>query len=147
MENVKRTSSWPVWSACGVALFFAGCATWFQHPRDLVDEGLYRLESDKSENGRCRTEFDVSERDGRLVVTGKRNVSSERCARTAPPVVEVVEPGGRLVAREQATLSTRPHQRTGHSHAEFQVEFDSLPPRGSLIRILYDEASARRERE
>lgn len=147
MANVKRMGSRPVWNACGVALLLAGCATWFQHSRDLVDRGLYRLESDKAENGRCRTEFDVRERDGRLVVRGKRNVSTERCAPTGPPVIEVVEPGGRLVARQQATPSARPHQRTGHFHALFQVEFDSLPPYGSLIRILYDEAPPREERK
>ncbi len=134
-----------VWKAGGVALLLAGCASWF-HSRDLVDEGLYRLESDKAENGRCRTEFDVRERDGGMVVTGKRNVS-QRCGPTAPPVVEVVEPSGRLFARRKAALTTDPHRRTGHSHAEFQVGFDSLPPHGSIIRILYDEASSRRERK
>lgn len=139
MANAKRMVSRPVWKACGVALLLAGCASWF-HSRDLVDLGRYRLESDKAENGRCLTTFDVRERDGGMVVTGKRNVS-HRCGPTAPPVVEVFEPSGRLFAREQATLSTRPHQTTGHSHAEFQVEFDSLPPRGSLIRILFDGSS------
>ncbi len=146
MANVTRMGSWPVWNACGVALLFAGCAAWFQQSRDLVDKGLYRLVSDKAENGRCRTEFDVRERDGGMVVTGKRNVS-QRCDATPPPVVEVVEPSGRLFARRKAALTTDPHRRTGHSHAEFQVGFDSLPPHGSVIRILYDEASPPRERK
>ena len=146
MLRLKQTGDSSVLAAFVLVLLVAGCSSGSRHPRDLVDEGRYRLESDRTENGRCLTRFEVRERDGKMVVTGKRNVS-RRCDPTPPPVVEVVEPSGRLFGRQRAALSKQPHSRTGHSHATFHVEFDSLPPPGSLIRILYDDAPLRRQRK
>ena len=118
-------------------LMFGACAPWFQNYPDLVEQGTYHLETYAID--RCGMEAEIREKSGKLVVQGKmtfRHHPSGPVSATA--FVEVISPQGAVLARRQTSFIAVPHGRRSHPAARFEVEFDFLPPSGSLFRIRHE---------
>jgi hypothetical protein len=129
-------------TACGLVLVLTGCSSCLRSCPDLVAQGLYRAESGGG-SGRCREAVEVVGAAGVLRVHGRRDTGGTSCGPVHAMRVEILDPGGRVLACRNATLSTftgkrfsppRPDLGAERPYAEFEARFEPFPPPGSLVR-------------
>lgn len=118
-------------------LMFVGCTPWLRNQPDLVEQGVYHLETHAID--RCGIEAEILEKSGKLFVKGKmtsRHHTSGPVSATA--FVDVISPQGAVLARRQTSFVAVPHGRRSHPAARFEIEFDFFPPSGSQILIRHE---------
>ncbi len=117
-------------------LMFGACSSLFQNPPDLVEQGRYHLETQAID--RCGIDAEILERQGKLVVKGKMTFGHHPNGPvSATAFVDLISPQGVTLARRQTSFIAVRHGRRSHPAARFEIEFDSLPPLGSLVRIAH----------